>query len=200
MRKYPTPLIKLFSYLKRLPGLGQKSAEKMVFQLLEWKSSDLSEFGELLATLLQKVGKCKECNAPLCQEENCSYCDPLLRNTTTLCIVASPKDLYAIEETCLFNGMYYVMKGLISPLDGKMEDVIDLTSLLCRIKKHEIREVFLALDATLEGDATSLYLKDVFQKIGVQVTRLASGVPLGSTLDYVDKMTLQMALKGRNTF
>ena len=199
MLRYPKDLLTLIAYLKKLPGVGKKTAERYAFHLLDWEGKDLHEFAEGLATLKEKVQSCMECGC-LMDGVRCTFCDHDKRDRSILCIIASPRDAYAIEETGDFRGMYHVLGTLLSPLDGKTPESLNLPQLEERIQRLGTKEIILALDSTLEGDATSLFLKEQFAKMGIEVSRLALGLPLGSSLDFVDEGTLSQAFSGRQKF
>ena len=193
---YPATLKKLIATVSKLPGVGKKSAERYVFDLLSWKQEELHDFGKTLETLKQTITSCKTCGA-LSEEIHCRYCDESKRNKEQFCVVAMPKDIYAIESTGVYNGMYHVLEGLLSPIDGKHPEDLKLDTLKLRILQLGVKEVVLALDPTLEGDATSLYLKKMLEDMGIAVSKLALGLPVGSSLDYVDEGTLSLAFNGR---
>lgn len=199
MSQYPSELLTLIAYLKKLPGVGSKTAERFAFTLLEWSTEDLTAFSEKLATLKEKVYPCSTCGC-LKDSETCPFCDPIKRDHSTLCIVSSPRDVYAIEETRAFKGIYQVIDGLFSPLEGKSVGQEALQRLMKRLDSQPVKEVIIALDSTLEGDATSLYLKKQLDAKGVPATRLAFGLPMGSSLDFVDYGTLEKAFTGRQQF
>jgi recombination protein RecR len=197
--KYPPALLHLIEFLKRLPGVGTKTAERYAFQLLSWPKEHLELLGEAARTLKERVHPCPECHC-LMEKEACTFCDPSKRELQFLCIISSAKDVYAIEETHMYRGAYHVLGGLLSPLDGRTPDHLDLHLLQERIQKLQVKEVIIALDSTIEGDATSLYLKERLASLGIRVSRLAFGLPMGSPLDYVDGGTLSRALVGRQNF
>lgn len=199
MLRYPKDLLTLIAHLKKLPGVGKKTAERYAFHLLGWEGKDLHEFAEGVGTLKDKVQACLDCGC-LMEGVRCTFCDQERRDRTQMCIIASPRDVYAIEETGNYRGMYHVLGALLSPLDGKTPESLNLPHLMTRLEQLETQEVILALDSTLEGDATSLYLKDAFVKQGIEVSRLALGLPLGSSLDFVDEGTLSQAFSGRQKF
>lgn len=199
MLRYPKDLLTLIAHLKKLPGVGKKTAERYAFHLLEWEGKDLHEFAEGLATLKERVQACVDCGC-LMDGVRCTFCDKDKRDRSVMCIIASPRDAYAIEETGDFRGMYHVLGALLSPLDGKTPDNLNLPHLEKRIEQLGTQEVILALDSTLEGDATSLFLKEQLYKNGIEVSRLALGLPLGSSLDFVDEGTLSQAFSGRQKF
>ncbi|MDN3509485.1 MAG: recombination mediator RecR [Candidatus Neptunochlamydia sp.] len=199
MLRYPKDLLTLIAHLRKIPGVGKKTAERYAFHLLEWEGKDLHEFAEGLATLKEKVQSCMECGC-LMDGVRCTFCDHDKRNRSILCIIASPRDAYAIEEAGDFCGIYHVLGALLSPLDGKTPENLNLPQLEERIQRLETKEVILALDSTLEGDATSLFLKEQLSKMGIEISRLALGLPLGSSLEFVDEGTLSQAFSGRQKF
>lgn len=196
MTKYPKHLKALIAQLQKLPGVGKKTAERFSFHLLGWERRELSTLSDLLGTLKESIPCCKECGC-LIDGVCCSFCESDKRDPFFLCIIASPRDAYAIEETGNFLGFYHVLGTLLSPLSGKTVDTLNLPHLIKRIESLKVREVILALDSTLEGDATSLFLKEALQEKQVKVSRLALGLPVGSCLDFIDEGTLSQALSGR---
>ena len=198
MASYPKPLFQLIQLLKKLPGVGQKTAERYAFQLLDWKISELKLLGYHIDQLKELITQCNECGT--LKEKFCTYCENESRKTGTLCIVSNPKDVFAIEETRSFSGLYYVLPNLITPFEENAEIQINLNAIAAYIQKNTIKEVILALESTLEGDATSLYLKEKLTSIGLSISRLAYGIPLGSTLEFIDGGTLSRALLGRQPF
>ncbi|MFS8563720.1 MAG: recombination mediator RecR [Rhabdochlamydiaceae bacterium] len=199
MAKYPISLINLIAFLRRLPGVGTKTAERFAFQMLTWPQEQLEHFSQILHTLKEKIQSCPECRC-LMEKEECTFCDPMKRDPSILCIISCAKDVYAFEETRMYRGFYHVLGALLSPLDGRTPDHLDLEHLKQRIQKLHTQEVIIALDSTIEGDATSLYLKESLVKLGLKVSRLAFGLPMGSPLEYVDGSTLSRALLGRQHF
>ena len=195
--KYPTDLQSLITHLRKLPGVGGKTAERFAFALLEWKEKDLLNTSSLLSTLKTRIQTCSDCGC-LKDQTACGFCQD--RDSNFLCIISSAKDAYAIEDTHAYRGLYHVVETLLSPLDGRTPDLLDLPKLTSRIKKNQTQEIILALDSTLEGDATALYLKKHLDALGLNVTRLAYGMPMGSTLDYIDEGTLSLAITGRRSF
>lgn len=187
---FPPYLLKVIDALKGLPGVGSKTAERYAFQMLDWRPNRLQELSELIKEIPMHLKFCNACGS-LMGDQPCTFCN---RISHTLCIVATPKDVFAIEETGSFDGLYHVLGGLLSPLEGRGPEVLKLEKLQERIESLNIQEVIIALDSTLEGDATALYLKDV---LSITTSRLAFGLPMGSPLDYVDPGTLSRALTGR---
>lgn len=198
MASYPKPLFQLIQLLKKLPGVGQKTAERYAFQMLDWKINELKLLGYHVEQLKEQITQCNQCGA--LKERFCTYCENQERRNGTLCIVSHPKDVFAIEETRTFNGLYFVLTKLITPFEENIDAQLNLTNIVDYIEKNKIKEVILALESTLEGDATSLYLKEKFALIGLSISRLAYGIPLGSTLEFIDGGTLSRALLGRQPF
>ncbi|MBS0620935.1 MAG: recombination protein RecR [Verrucomicrobia bacterium] len=199
MARYPSPLLQLISHLKKLPSVGSKTAERFAFQLLTWHQDELSALSEHLLHLKENVTECLECHC-LTDSGVCAFCDNPQRDPAQLCILASARDVYSLEETGAYKGLYHVLGGLLSPIQGKAPEQLNLSELKKRIDRLKIKEVIIALDSTLEGDTTALYLKELIQGWGLPVTRLAFGLPIGSSLDFVDGSTLARAFLGRQLF
>jgi recombination protein RecR len=196
---YPPHLSKLINALKKLPGVGNKSAERFAFQLLNWKTEHLQELSHIISSIPEKLTHCAQCHCLVTPEE-CPFCHPTRRHTNSICIIASARDAFAIEETREYKGLYHNLGGLLSPLEGIGPDNLKLHNLKQRISSHPIQEILMALDSTLEGDATAYYLKKELTPLRVPISRLAFGLPMGSSLDYVDGGTLARALAGRAHF
>lgn len=195
--RYPAPLLQLIERLKKLPGVGIRSAERYAFHLLKWKPSEIRALGQDLSSLQENIRNCPECGC-LAEKDSCFFCQASNRDQSSICILASPKDAYAIEETREYRGLYHVLNALLSPMEGRGPDDLNLTTLIERIKVNQSEEVIIALDSTLEGDATSLYLQQELSKIpSLRISRLAFGLPMGSALEYADGGTLALALSGR---
>lgn len=196
--KYPVHLLKLIDVLRKLPGVGNKSAERFAFQMLNWPEKTLHEMGDIIKAIPDHIKQCHDCGCLM--GDACSFCTPERATKGTLCIIASPRDAFAIEETREYKGLYHVLGTLLSPMDGIGIERLALHQLHKRITSHQIQEVVIALDSTLEGDATSLYIKQELEPLKISVTRLAFGLPMGSSLDYVDGGTLARAFSGRARF
>ncbi len=199
MNRYPPHLLKLMEFLKKLPGVGNKSAERYAFQIVDWQPDELACFAKALSLTKELLQNCGECGC-LTQENACPFCDAKSRSSETLCVVGHYKDVYAIEETREYKGLYHVLGSLLSPLEGRNPDRLNIQKIKKRVIDLEVKEIVIAIDATLEGDATSLYLKQELEDLEVQISRLALGLPMGSSLDYVDGGTLARALAGRRDF
>ncbi len=196
--KYPPQLIRLIGAFKQLPGVGSKSAERFAFHLLDWSADQLNEMAKSIETT-QQLRSCDECGC-LVGEAACLLCDTNRRDPDILCIVAHLKDVFAIEQTHEYKGLYHVLGGVLSPLEGVGPDHLSIHKLKERIRSLPVKEVVIALDSTLEGDATAFYLKRELAEYNLPTSRLAFGLPMGSALDYVDGGTLARALRGRSSY
>lgn len=181
---------------RRLPGVGSKSAERFCFELLRWPEARRQELTRLIEELPQKLSSCQECGS-LIEESGCYFCDKGVRDKERLCLVATPKEVYLIEQTGQFKGLYHVLGGLLSPLAGR--STLSLDSLKNRIQDLCIKELIIAFDGTLEGDATAFYVKEQLKEMGLIISRLAFGMPAGSLLEYADGGSLAQALAYRRS-
>ncbi len=197
--QYPDHLLKLIAVFKKLPGIGAKSAERFAFHLLDWPEEKLVEMSRTIEETSQKLTHCSECGC-LMDAKRCAFCTSSHRNPELLCIVASSKDVFLIEQTHEFRGLYHVLGGLLSPLQGMAPAPQAIENLKKRVQKLDVQEMILALDSTLEGDATALYLKKELESLNVITSRLALGLPMGSSLDFIDGGTLARALAGRRSY
>lgn len=203
MSREPLSLLSLIAHLKKLPGVGKKSAERFAFHLLSWPQEEIKQFITGIETAKTNIVPCQECGCLLDKEvleSSCHFCDPNKRDTKSLCILATPKEVYQFEESCSYHGLYHVLGTLLSPLNGCHPADLHLDKLLKRLQSLPVEEIIIALDSTIEGDATSLYLKQELSALNVRISRLAFGLPMGSSLDYVDGGTLSKALSGRQLF
>ncbi|MDY5111785.1 recombination mediator RecR [Faecalicoccus sp.] len=192
---YPKKFENLILAFQNLPGVGRKTAERYAFETLNWEQEKREEFVNALQVLIEGVDTCKVCGN-LSDGDTCSICSDQNRNHTLLCVVQSPKDILAIESIQEYKGVYHVLNGVINTSRGILPEDINIDSLVDRIHKDEIKEVILALDPTVEGETTSLYIEKLIGK-DVLVTRLAYGIPMGGHLDYTDSLTLLKAFQGR---
>jgi recombination protein RecR len=197
--RYPPHLLKLIEVLKRLPGVGNKSAERFAFHLLTWPEEQLRELGRVVSATKEQLKQCAICGC-LMGEEGCSFCDLSQRDTSVMCVIASPRDVFSIEETHEYYGLYHVLGGVLSPLEQRGPEHLSLYKLKERLQNLQVKEIIIALDSTLEGDATALFLKQELATYPLQISRLAFGLPMGSALDYVDGGTLARAFAGRGSF
>lgn len=180
----------------RLPGIGPKSAQRIAFHILQTQNFDVSRLAELLSEVREKVRFCEVCGN-ITEQERCSICRDPRRDTTLICVVEEPKDVVAIERTRQFRGLYHVLGGAISPIDGIGPDDLAIPALMRRVGEIEVREVIIATDPNLEGEATAAYLSRLLTAIEVPVSRLASGLPVGGDLEFADEVTLGRAFEGR---
>jgi recombination protein RecR len=193
----PPAMTRLVKELSRLPGIGEKTASRLAFNLLNRPRQDVIALAESLLEMKERVGLCSECFG-LSDSARCPICDDPAREHDLVCVVEGPADLMAIERARTFGGVYHVLHGAVAPLDGIGPDDIKIKELLTRLEQAGgIREVIIATNATVEGEATALYLAKVLKPLGVKATRLARGLPAGGDLEYSDSATLSSALSGR---
>lgn len=193
------PLSFLVQQLSKLPGIGEKTAMRLAFHIL--RSSDIyaEELARAILEVKQNLKQCSRC-FQLTERDPCSICSDERRDHHTLCVVALPQDLLAIERTSGFRGLYHVLHGVLSPLDGIGPDDLRIQPLLARLSQGTVQEVILATSPNVEGDATALYLARLIKPLGIRVTRIASGIPIGGDLEYADGITLHRALESRREF
>ena len=196
MLHYAKPLARLVAELEKLPGIGPKSAQRMAFHLLRIPSEEARQLADAIAEVKEKIRFCTACYN-FTDQDLCEVCRDTRRDPGLLCVVAEPRDLIAMEKTNEFRGLYHVLQGVISPQEGIMPDMLRIRELLPRIAEHEVREVIIATNPTLEGDATAFYLAKLLKPLGVTVSRIAHGLPAGGDLDYADQATLISALTWR---
>ena len=195
MSRYPEPVARLIAQLNKMPGVGPKSAQRLAFYVMSASKSDINELIEALKETKEKVGHCSTC-FNISVDDPCEICGDEARDKSKLCVVANPQDLIAIEKTREYNGLYHVLGGVISPLDGIGPENLRIKELLKRVTAG-ISEVILALNPTVEGEATVIYLTRLLKPLGVKVSRIAYGLPVGSDMDYADEVTLTKAFEGR---
>lgn len=194
--KYPQTFENLINGLKKLPGVGSKSAERMAYQILNMDDEDISKLATSLLDSKEKLTRCKKCGC-MSEGDECEICKDNTRDTKTLCVVQSTKDVYALEKVKNYNGVYHVLNGVISPSLGVTPNDLNLNKLVDRIINDEIKEVILATNPNIEGETTALYIAKLLENKDVEVTRLAYGLPVGASLDYADEYTLIKSLQGR---
>jgi len=195
---YTLPLARLIEEFQKLPGIGPKSAQRLAFYVLKQTHEDVRTFSDALLDARDKIGYCQRCYN-LSAQNICELCTQPARKQNILCLVAEPKDLYALERTNEFKGMYHVLQGLISPLEGIGPEDLKIKELITRLSDPGVEEVILALPPSIEGDTTSLYLSRLIKPLGVKLTRIAFGLPVGADLEYADSMTITRALQGRQS-
>lgn len=199
MAEYIESLQRLAEQFGRLQGVGRKSAMRMAFSVLEWSDEEAAEFAQTLLDAKQKIHFC-----PICQNmtdrEICSVCADPGRDRSVICVVTDVKTVFAMEKVREFRGTYHVLHGLISPINGITPERLKIKELLERVGGGEVKEVIIATNPTVEGEATAMYLAKLLKPFEIRVTRLAYGIPVGADLEYADEITLQHALKGRRDF
>jgi len=188
----------LIDELGRLPGIGPKSAQRIAFHIIQSERVDISRLADVLRTVKEKVKFCTECGN-ISEEELCRICRDPRRDPTSICVVEESKDVIAIEKTREFRGKYHVLGGAISPIDGIGPENLRIRELMVRLAATEIQEIIIATDPNLEGEATATYLSRMLKPLGIKVSRLASGLPVGGDLEYADEVTLGRAFEGRRT-
>jgi len=193
---YPDSIKSLIESFKCLPGIGEKTAERLAFSVLELEEEQIELFSSSLVDVFHNIHKCKKCNT-LTDQDLCFVCSDSTRESDVLCVVEDTKSVFLFEKLGMFHGKYHVLDGLISPLDGINPEDIGLGSLLDRIKTEKFHEIIFAFKPSIEGETTALYIKKILDGMNIKITRLASGVPIGADMEYVDSLTLERALKDR---
>ena len=194
--RYASPLNRLVDVLMRLPGVGAKTAQRLAFYLLKASREEAMTLAEAIVELKEKIRICERCGN-IAEAEQCLICQDPTRDGSSLCVVEEANDLLAIERTGTFKGLYHVLQGSLSPIEGRGPDQITGKQLINRLRSGEVKEVILATNPNVEGEATALYLARLIAPLGVRVTRIAHGLPVGGDLEYADELTLGRALEGR---
>jgi recombination protein RecR len=196
---YPPPLARLIDELRRLPGIGPKSAQRIAFHLLRRTKEETTTLATAIASLLDQIRLCTVCNA-FTDQEVCSTCTDATRSDATICVIEEPHDVAAVERSRDFRGRYHVLHGTLSPLQGIGPDELKIHGLLDRIRRGGVEEIILATSPTVEGESTAVYLARILKPLGVRVTRIAMGIPVGSDLEWADEVTMSKALEGRREY
>lgn len=196
--KYPKSLNELIECFKNLPGIGEKNAERLSFAILKFSEDEAFKFSEAIKNVKTNIKKCTICNNLTEDSDICEICSDNNRDLSTICVVENPKDLILFEKSNAFKGKYHVLEGLISPLEGINPEDIKINQLIQRIHNENIKEVILALNMSMEGETTSLYITKLLEGSGVSVSKIAAGIPVGADMEYLDSLTIQRALEGRN--
>lgn len=194
--EYTKPLQKLIEYFQKLPSIGPKTAQRLALHILKMEKSEVENFAGAMIEAKTTIKYCSNC-FNISSSDPCEICSSISRNKETICVVSEAKDLIAIEKTNEYNGLYHVLQGLISPIDGVGPEDIKVKELLNRVHQENIKEIILALNPSVEGEATALYLSKLLKPFGIKVSRIAYGIPLGSELEYTDELTLIRALESR---
>ncbi len=196
MIKFPKPIQELIDQFCKLPGIGPKTAERLVFYLLKQSMEELNDFASALTQINNSVIKCSICHN-ISEKDPCSICSDKNRDHHIICIVAEPHDLAAIENTGEYKGVYHVLGGVLDPLSGQTPDRLRFNDLLTKLQKNKISEIMLAFNPDMEGEATMMYLNNLLKPFKIKITRLARGMPVGADLEYTDEITLSSAIKNR---
>lgn len=189
-------IFRLINELSRLPGIGRKSAERLAFFILNDDERSVQRLAEVMCEVKKSVRLCSRC-FNITEKEICEICSHPQRNSKIICVVEEPKDIWAIEKSGTYNGIYHVIMGALSPLDGVGPEKLKIRELLKRLQEEEVEEIIIATDPDVEGDATAIYISKLVKPLGISVTRIASGLPAGGDLEYADSVTLSKALAGR---
>ncbi len=196
MSKFAEPMVRLIDSLKKLPGIGSKSAQRLAFHILRSSNDDAEELAAAVRDVKASLRLCSKCNN-ITDVDPCVYCSSATRNQRMVCVVEEPTNIAAIEKTRHFNGVYHVLHGSISPLHGVGPDQLRISNLMRRVDDGEVDEVILATNPTIEGEATATYLSGQLRRSGLKVTRIAMGIPVGSDIEYADEITMLKAMEGR---
>ncbi|MGA2992313.1 MAG: recombination mediator RecR [Candidatus Korobacteraceae bacterium] len=196
MNRFAQPMARLIDELKKLPGVGSKSAQRLAFHILRASDEDAASLTEAIRDVKAQLRLCSRCNN-ITDVEPCAYCSSPTRNQRLICVVEEPTSIAAIEKTRNYNGVYHVLHGTLSPIHGLGPEHLRIANLLPRLENKGADEVILATNPTLEGEATAVYLARLLKETGVRVTRIATGIPVGSDIEYADEVTMQKAIEGR---
>ncbi|HET7872386.1 MAG TPA: recombination mediator RecR [Terriglobales bacterium] len=196
MAKFAEPMAQLIDELKKLPGVGSKSAQRLAFHILRSSGEDAEALASAIRNLKEKLHLCSVCSN-ITDVDPCSYCSSPTRNQRLVCVVEEPTNIASIEKTRYYNGVYHVLHGAISPLQGIGPEHLRIPSLLKRIENGSVEEIIIATNPTIEGEATAVHLTHLLKRPGVKVTRIATGIPAGSDIEYTDEVTMMKAIEGR---
>ncbi len=196
MAKFAEPMARLIDELKKLPGVGSKSAQRMAFHILRSSAEDADELALAIRNLKEKLHLCSVCSN-ITDVDPCSYCTSATRNQRLVCVVEEPTNIASIEKARFYNGVYHVLHGAISPLHGVGPEQLRISSLVKRIESGSLDEVIIATNPTIEGEATAVHLTGLLKRPGVKITRIATGIPAGSDIEYADEVTMLKAMEGR---
>ncbi|MDO5331113.1 MAG: recombination mediator RecR [Bacillota bacterium] len=196
MKYYAKPLNRLISELSKLPGIGGKTAQRLAFHILSLSESEAGELASAIYDAKKSMHYCSVCGN-LTDKDTCDICSDTSRDKSTICVVESPRDVLAMERVREYSGLYHVLNGAISPMEGIGPEDINLRSLIVRLQTEDVKEIILATNPTIEGEATAMYIAKLVKPAGIKVTRIAHGLPVGGDLEYADEVTLQKAMEGR---
>lgn len=193
---YPKTIVNIIECFKKFPGIGEKTAERMALSTLNMEEDTLKLFSESLNNIKKNIKKCEKCGS-LTENKLCEICEDETRNHETMCVVEECKNVILFEKIGSYRGIYHVLEGLISPLEGINPEDIHIDKLIKRIKEENIKEVILALKPSIEGETTALYISKILEKEPVKVSKIAHGIPMGAEIEYIDPLTLEMAMEDR---
>jgi recombination protein RecR len=196
MPDFAEPITRLVEQLKKLPGIGQKSAQRLAFYILRHSADDAYALAAAIRDAKEKIRQCSVCNN-ITDTDPCLYCTGPTRDRKIICVVEEPHNIVAVEKTRQFSGLYHVLGGALSPIQGIGPDQLKIKSLIERLKGATVEEIIIATNPTAEGEATAVYLSKLLKPLGVKVTRIAMGIPVGSDLEYADEITMLKAMEGR---
>lgn len=196
MKQYPKPLARLIGELSRLPGIGYKSAQRLAFHILSYDDAEAKALADSITDAKRDMRYCSICGN-LTDNDPCVICSDESRRKDVICVVESPKDVVAMERIKEFDGTYHVLNGVISPMEGVGPEDINLKSLIERLQKEDVKELIVATNPNIEGEATAMYIARLIKPAGIKVTRIAHGLPVGGDLEYADEVTLLKAMEGR---
>ena len=196
MKQYPKPLAKLINELSKLPGIGNKSAQRLAFHILALEDREAEQLAEAITYAKREMKYCSVCGN-LTDEDPCAICSYPARRGDVICVVENPRDVMAMERIKEFNGLYHVLHGVISPMEGIGPEDINLKSLIQRLQVNDVKELIIATNPNIEGEATAMYIARLIKPAGIKVTRIAHGIPVGGDLEYADEVTLLKSLEGR---
>lgn len=196
MDYYIAPVAKLIDEFEKLPGIGHKTAERLAFHVLDMNEADAESFADAVINAKKTVCTCRVCQN-LSDSELCKICASPKRDNTTVCVVENPRDVIAMEKTHEYNGLYHVLHGALSPMDGVSPEDIKIKELVTRLGHENIKEIILATGTTVEGEATAMYIARLLRPFGIKVSRIAHGIPIGGDLEYSDEVTIARAIEGR---
>ncbi|MDY5964509.1 MAG: recombination mediator RecR [Peptostreptococcus porci] len=196
MENYSEPIDRLINELSKLPGVGRKTAQRLAFHIINMDSNDINALAKALVDVKNEIKYCKIC-CNIADSEICSICSNEHRDSSMICVVEDPRDVAAMERTKDYNGKYHVLNGVISPMDGVGPEMLKIKELISRLGTGEVKEIIMATNPTIEGEATAMYISRLVKPMGIKVTRIAHGLPVGGDLEYADDVTISKAMEGR---
>ena len=196
--KLARPIERLITEFMKLPGIGRKSAQRIVFHLIDTPEDDVTRLADAIRMMRDSIVECRICSN-VSDSDPCHICSDTRRDGSTVCVVEQPSDVAAMEKVAEYRGLFHVLRGRLSPLEGKGPEDITVGKLVDRVKTQKVKEIIIATNPDVDGEATALYIDRLLQPLGIKVTRIARGLPMGTDLEYADQVTLQKALEGRST-